>query len=152
MRDRRLLPLAVLALLLSAAPFPVVAAEESKDAAALLAQLPSQATLHWARDAVLANRPTKPTDEDVRQASECIATIKKVIPQLRPLIRPGTSVFDYPGLLVHGDLSWSEFLKQYQIVVGIYLSQEQGIGSFDFAIDFDAKGQILKVDKVIHKE
>jgi len=130
---------------------PLHAAAPEEEAATLLAKLPSQRNFTSARRLVLEPTLTA-SDEDRRMARVLVDKVKEVIPALRPLIREGASVFAYPGLLAHGDIHYSEATKDYHMVLGIYLSQEQGTAPYDFQIRFNAKGEILKVEDVIHKQ
>ena len=87
------------------------AAPVGTDVAKLLAELPSQQSLRAAKDAVAATFAGTPPSgtagksaEEISAANSLIEKTKEIIPKVRSLIVVGSSVFDYPGLLAHGDM------------------------------------------------
>jgi hypothetical protein len=89
---------------------------------------------------------------ELKRAREAIARAKVIIPQLRKAIKPGTSVFDYPGLLARGSISYDEYSRKYECYFGVYLRREEGCEPYDFRITIDEKGLIKEVMDVIWKE
>lgn len=85
-------------------------------------------------------------------ARAAIERAKAIVPALRKAIKPGTSVFDYPGLLARGTISYDEHARKYRCYVGVYLLSHEGREPYDFWVVFDEKGQIEEVQDVVHKE
>ena len=149
---RSLLVMAVFAAAVTAAH----AANPEDRAAELLARLPSQRMLREARDRLVLSwaafpEPIHKNAAELEQARRIVGLAKEVVPQLRPLIRPGASVFDYRGLLAHGDISWDETSNEYRLYIGVYLKGDQGRQPYDFRITFDAKGKVIAVEDVVWK-
>ena len=133
-------------------------APAGSDVAKLLVQLPSQRALRAAQDAVVASfAGTAPrgaagkSAEEISAANSLIEKTKEIIPKVRSLIAVGSSVFDYPGLIAHGDISWSEDMQEYEIYLGVFLLGDQGKGPYDFKVITDAKGIITSVKDVVWK-
>lgn len=139
-------------LLLAAAVWSAPAKEE---VAKLLAELPPQRMLDDAITMVVTRYPesTPPgaqgrSAEQLAAAQALIDRAKEIIPKLRRLIVPQTSVLDYPGLLARGNISWGEHPRGYDIYLGVYLRPHEGQGPYDFRIVFDEKGVITRVEDV----
>ncbi len=82
-----------------------------------------------------------------------IARTKEIIPKLRKSLKTGASVFNYPGLLCKGDISFDAGLETYTLYLGVSLMPEGGEGTVrtKFKITFDSKGKILRVENVVSK-
>jgi hypothetical protein len=74
-----------------------------------------------------------------------------VIPNLRKHIQEGTSVFDYPGLLSRGLISWNEHSKDYTMYLGVGTVGGQGTEPYAMLIAFNSQGKISAVRDVIVK-
>lgn len=85
-------------------------------------------------------------------AREAIERAKSIVPVLRNAIKPGTSVFDYPGLLACSTISFDEYGRKYQCYVGVYLLSHEGREPYDFWVVLDEKELIVEVQDVIHKQ
>jgi hypothetical protein len=79
--------------------------------------------------------------------------LKIAIPKLRSQIREGTSIFEYPGLLAKGSISYSGYasVDKYRMYLGSYFRDHEGSGPFDFEVLFDEKGIITAVRSVVWK-
>lgn len=92
---------------------------------------------------------------DVRRkaAMKLLDTARERIPKLLPLIVEGASILDYPGLLGVGDTHYADNRgrypgaggKVYRLVIGVAVLSEEYSPSYMLYVDFDQKGQILKV-------
>src|SRR5688572_63548 len=111
----------------------VQAAPAPTEAAKLLAELPPQRALRQAQDMTVAIDGVPPraaegkSPEEIAHAREHIAKAKRIVPELRKLIRVGASVLDYPGLIARGDITWSQYSGNYEIYLGVYLRGHEGI-------------------------
>jgi len=102
------------------------------------------------RDAALVQRPeAAPNKQDVEDAQKRLAKAKIAIPKLRKLITVGSSVFDYPGLLAHGRITYG---AGYRLYFGAYFSGAEGHGPYDFNVVFNDTGIITAVDDVRWKK
>ena len=115
--------------------------------------MPLQRALRGAREIVVYassefHEPKHKSEAELERAKEDVAKAKEIIPKLRELIKPGASVFDYPGLLAHGDITWIDLTKDYQLYMGVYLRDHEGQQPYDMRIRFDAKGVILRLEDV----
>jgi len=143
--------------ILALAAAPLMAGDVRSDAVEaekLLQELPRQSVLSAARDLIVGNVFPEPargkaTPEEKEEARLAIETAKTIVPKLRKLLVTGRSVFDYPGLLSRGTITWSG--SEYDLYLGVYLRRDQGQGIYDFRLTFDAKGKILAVEDVIWK-
>ena len=140
--------------LLVAAPEPTAPTNEIVE---LLKDLRPPHQLARCKD--LLSPPTEKTlmtpagkEVELKQAMETIERAKAIVPALRKLIKPGTSVFDYPGLLARSTISYDELERKYEGYVGVYLLPHEGREPYDFRVVFDAKGLILEVQDVVHKQ
>lgn len=92
---------------------------------------------------------------DVRRkaAMKLLDTARERIPKLRPLIIEGSNILDYPGLLAAGDTHYMDNRgrypaagdKVYRLVIGIAALSEEYSVPYILYVDFDEKGQTLKV-------
>ena len=100
----------------------------------------------------LLNQPFAQTNKEaVEHARERIEKAKKAIPKIRKLIVIGTSVFDYPGLLAHGRITYDES-SGYDLYFGAYFRGGQGSAPYDFWVTFNRKGVVTDVKNVIYKK
>ncbi|QQS06933.1 MAG: hypothetical protein IPK50_08555 [Fibrobacterota bacterium] len=89
--------------------------------------------------------------EDLEQAAEGMENLKSAIPKLRKLLIVGSSIFDYPGLLSRGLISYDESGDTYRMYIGAYFRDHEGSGPYDFQIFFDRLGKITAVKSVLYK-
>ncbi len=97
------------------------------------------------------------TPIDPAKGREAIAKMKVTVPKLLKLIKVGTSVFDYPGLIAYGTISWNgtapeipglEGLQNsYFLTLGVPLGHE-GNNPSELEVHFDAKGIITDARNV----
>ena len=143
--------------ILSLANAALLAADARSDgieAERLLRELPRQAVLRASRDLVVGGEfpdgaRERASAQQLAEAERAIAKAKEIVPKLRKLLVVGRSVFDYPGLLARGEITWSAL--SYDLYIGVYLRPNQGRGPYDFRVTFDAKGVILSVEDVVWK-
>lgn len=163
------LPLLTFALLLhqspvirAAAPVPTpVSEEESRNVKALLDQLPPSQSTVWRYIALTKNTDSKVNLEELKAANASLTKVREVIPQLRKLLKVGTSVFSYPSLLAHGDINYqiikgsgaNSFAEPnapveygYRLYMGIPKSEFTHI--YDFELLFDSQGVIRAINSV----
>ncbi|MCK5708067.1 MAG: hypothetical protein KAI43_10480 [Candidatus Aureabacteria bacterium] len=120
----------------------------------LLDQLARQSILDKYQDIVKHPEKAKYKNE-LKYAKEEVNKAKKIIPELRKLIKIGNSVFDYPGLIAHGKIQYTvlkqisdvTFEKGYILYLGVFFGAE-GIRETDFQIVFDENGIITEVNDV----
>lgn len=116
----------------------------------LLDGLPSPSALQRANEAL-----TKGDQSEARRqaAIKLLDTARERIPKLRPLIVEGANILDYPGLLAVGDTHYVDNRgrypgagdKVYRLVIGISVLSEEYVPPYILYVEFDQKGQILKV-------
>jgi hypothetical protein len=142
-----------------------VTADEAQQVKALLDQLPpSQATV-WRYIAQTKGKGNNVSPEELRAADESLAKVREVIPKLRKLLKVGTSVFNYPSLLAHGDITYqiikasgaNSFAEPaapveygYRLYMGIPKSEFTHI--YDFELLFDSQGVIRAINSVDWKK
>ena len=102
----------------------------------------------------LLNQPGAETKREVvEHARERLEKAKRSIPEIRKLIIVGTSVFDYPGLLAHGHITYHEYSDSgYELYFGYWSGGSQGTEPNDFRVIFNGKGVITAVESVIWKK
>ena len=132
----------------------VHAAASESDVAKLIAELPPQHVLSEARAMLvpadgMEDSDTKATASQLAAAKKVIEKAKEIIPKLRKLIKVGSAISDYPGLLGRGDIRYNE--RGQEIYLGVYLRGTEGSGPYDFKVVFDRKGTILAVENVVWK-
>ena len=110
----------------------------------LLGALPRQEVLKRSQDIV--KNKVQASEEEMKEANKAVAKAKEIVPQLRKLIVAGRTVFDYPGLLGRGAITWNS--PDYDLYLGVYLRSDQGCEPYDMRITFDQKGKILTVEDV----
>lgn len=165
------LPLLTFALLLhqapvisAAAPTPApapVSEEESRNVKALLDQLPpSQATV-WRYVGLTKGSGNHVSPEELKAANAGLTKVRDLIPQLRKHLKVGASVFSYPSLLAHGDITYqiikgngaNSFAEAgapveygYRLYMGIPKSEFTHM--YDFELIFDSQGVIRAINSV----
>lgn len=152
----RLIPiLALYVAVATAEDTPIKEDAAAKDPIAeLIKSIPRQELLEQARTNVRDSTNEKLKDYHrslLDQAAESI-------PKLRAILRPGTSVFGYPGLLALGRITYHGTAPKeaggyqiYRLYIGFFMGA-QGVGKYDFAIIFDEKGMIHEIESVSWKK
>jgi hypothetical protein len=128
---------------------------------ALLNRLPSQQTI-WREYHLLQQNPPKAPKAEIEAAQKTMDTVKEVVPKLRKLLKTGVSVFTYPTLLAHGDVTWTIItpvskLREpdhdpksvewgYRLYVGMPV--EEFVHPYDFQVLFDSTGTIRSIEGV----
>lgn len=100
------------------------------------------------------------SEDDLETTRKRLERAKDSILKIRKLIKKGTSVFDYPGLLSLGKIknygiySESKISAHYTYVlyIGAHFGTEEGVGDYDFNIVFNEKGIITAVESVDWKK
>jgi hypothetical protein len=142
------------------AALPLVAADQAAQAnevGGLLKGLQKPDQLARYKDLIIPREgelviTKKGKEFELKNAREAIERAKVIIPKLRKAIKPGTSVFDYPGLLAHGSIYYDEDGGKYECYVGVYLDRDEGVAPYDFRFIFDEKGRIITVQDVVYTE
>ncbi|MBK8803227.1 MAG: hypothetical protein IPN71_14455 [Fibrobacteres bacterium] len=127
-----------------------------KELAGIIEQIPRQEDISHYRALISPEKKTPvltayEKDADLKQATEGIENLKIAIPKLRNLLIVGASVFDYPGLLSRGVISYDENGDIYCMYVGAYFRKHEGSGPYDFRLFFDRMGKITAVETVVYK-
>jgi len=112
-----------------------------------------------ARERVVADvalfRGGPSTEAQKQEATERLKKAKEGFDRLKTLIRIGTSVFDYPGLIALARPRHSEADNTYSIVLGIppgwNWTHEQGTNENEYEIFFDNHGLITELRPVIYR-
>ena len=122
----------------------------------LLDDLPGQSDL--TRYQALVTHPETAKDSgELDRARKKVQLAQERIPKIRALIKVGTSVFDYPGLLAAGRLHYDAlrelpdrtFEFDYIIYFGVFVeSRGEGVGASDFEAVINEKGIITEVRNV----
>ncbi len=146
-----------------AAPPIAVSAETATKVKSLLSELPPQAKL-WQYHA-LVNNPPKDAgggEQRITEARQQVAKAHEIIPQVRKLLKVGASVFSYPSLLAHGDITCQSIGKGNPFAANVnnemgyrlYMGLPVGITrhTFDLEILFDSAGTIREIAEVHGKE
>jgi hypothetical protein len=150
--------------LVTAAVVPVPKSEIT-EVVALLERLPSQQTIWRVYRLLQQHSPTAPKAE-IEGAQMTMNTVKEVVPKLRKLLKTGVSVFTYPTLLAHGDVTWTIItpvskLREpdhdpksvewgYRLYVGTPAAEF--VHPYDFQVLFDSTGTIRSIDGVDWKQ
>lgn len=142
------------------APVPV-SEEDSRNVKALLDQLPPSQSTVWRYVALTKDTGSHVSPEEIKAADVSLAKVREVIPQLRKLFKAGTSVFNYPSLLAHGDITYqiikgggaNSFAEPnapveygYRLYMGIPKSEFTHL--YDFELIFDSQGIIRAINSV----
>ncbi len=145
------------------APPIAVSAETATKVKSLLSELRPQAQL-WQYHS-LVNNPPKETEnnrQSITIARQEVAKAHETIPKIRKLLKVGASVFSYPSLLAHGDISYQAigkgdpFALNANIEMGYRLYMGLPVGhtrhTFDVEILFDSTGTIREISDVHGRE
>ncbi len=127
-----------------------------KEFRSLLNDTPSQVILD--RCKWLIKHPDKARDKsEIDWAHQQIEKAQTNVPKIRAFLKPGNSVFDYPGLISCGRITYHGATRErpdgasgsgsYSLYLGVFLGFE-GIGKSDFQMNFDEKGVITGVEDV----
>ncbi len=120
----------------------------------LLEDLPPQSAL--SRYQGLVKRPeTAKNQDELKYAREKVKLAQERVPKIRPLIKPDTSIFDYPGLLAAGTIEYTilrelpggTFEYGYRLYLGVFLADEY-TQPWDFHVFINEKGIITAVKSV----
>lgn len=137
---------------------------EDNDIGKMIEELPHSDSLKKSFDVICENekipllRPMKSelTEKGkkylLEESKKNIEKAKNIVPKLKELIKIGTSVFDYPGLISKGSIRYNKDMNEYSLYIGVYLRRHEGSGPNDFELIFDEKGIIKEVKKCIYKE
>jgi hypothetical protein len=135
---------------------PQSAEEKHESLQSILERIPSQDQIdHFKK--VLDQNPSKQTEfgrnAELKLAEETLQRVRESIPKLRERIKVGKSMFDYPGLLSRGRISFEpgDSGGVYHMYIGVYLRPLEGSTPFDFEILFSSTGKILKVGSIVWK-
>lgn len=131
------------------------AGEASKEnIAKLIDELEPASVLREKRRITRGEQPPEYNDQDKKHAAETIDKAKEIVPRLRKLLKVGSSIFDYPGLLSKGDIRFNSNEKTYGLYVGVSFVRAGGQGSspYAFTVHFDDKGKILDIADVVWKK
>jgi len=120
----------------------------------LLDGLPPQRALSRYQDIVKHHETTTGKDE-LNYAREQVKLAQERVPKIRALIMPGTSIFDYPGLLAAGSIEYTvlrqlpdgTFEHGYQLYLGVFLDEEF-TEPWDFHVVFNESGIVTAVKSV----
>lgn len=153
-RPRLSLPVAVLVSVGLSSQEPARSGPEAF--AELLERIPPQADIERYK-AILHLRGASLTERGIElereQAMKVMEQVKETIPKLKSMIKVGHSVFEYPGLLSRGRISYDALDRKnpYSMYIGVYLRGHEGSEPYDFEITFSPKGIINSVKPVVWK-
>lgn len=89
--------------------------------------------------------------------SALLRSAAEIVKQLRTLLKPGTSMFNYPGLMAKGHITYEGTAskedggyEKYSMYIGFPPGSE-GVGKTDFIIIFDDKGMIHEIRSIDYK-
>jgi hypothetical protein len=92
---------------------------------------------------------------DVRAlARATIEKAKKSVPKLRKLIRIGSSIFEYPGLMTRGHLLYNHIgsIGTYSLrISATFIGREAAVLPWEFMLEFDDRGTITKIYDIRYK-
>ncbi len=89
----------------------------------------------------------------VQEYRKNIAELGEQFHKLRSHLKPGTSVFDYPGLLAKGSIRYRT--ETYTLQLGVYdkIRRAGSQGMFGpYLVVFDSKGMIREVKAIIYSK
>jgi hypothetical protein len=116
----------------------------------LIEKLPPQAILSKSMS-ILNNENVQ--GRESKDAEGYYQIAKEIAPKIRKLLKVGTSVFAYPGLLAHGAISYGKIIpkgpNKYEFGYSLYVGMShgtEGIGRSDFKILFDETGIIKSIE------
>lgn len=143
-----------------------VAPEDAKQVEALLDDLPSQRTL-WRYLGITKDQKSASSQAEIDAALAGVRKAHELVPKLRSMLKVGTSVFAYPSLLAHGDITYviikagsgdpfasapSREPPEYGYRLYVGLPIQEGIFKYDFEVLFDSKGIIQAINGVDWKK
>lgn len=105
--------------------------------------------VHSNREMLLHPERTYP--DEVAKAKAQQAKDMENIPKLRKLLKVGANVFDYPGLLTRGILSYDEYATngEYELwISATYAGVEGRILPYEFRLQFTNRGVITAINDV----
>ena len=117
----------------------------------LLHDLPHQSFLTHCLNLVKQYEAARDKDE-LDHARKTVELAQELVPKIRALIKPDTSIFDYPGLLAAGSITDYTELRRlpdgtsegsYELYLGVFLGS-QGTAPTEFRLLFNQKGIITK--------
>ena len=117
----------------------------------LLHELPPQRVLSRYQNIVNHSEDAS-SDSEREHARKTVELAQKLVPKIRALIKPGTSIFDYPGLLAAGSITDYRELRRitddkteyrYEFYLGVFLGP-QGTAPSEFRLIFNEKGIITE--------
>lgn len=161
MRTALCIPIALaFGVLASAADPAAVSPDEAKEMKMLLESLPSQRVLMEARSTVSRLAREGQEGPELERAQETLKNLKQTLPKLRKLLKVGAPILAYPGLLAHGNITYTVVKSSgdpfhpgpstteygYRLYIGVPV--EEGIYPYDMEILFDESGKIVKVQGV----
>ena len=93
---------------------------------------------------------------DVRaHARARIEKAKESVPKLRKLIRIGSSIFEYPGLMARGSLLYYRIGTKgtYSLTISAtFIGSEAAVRPWEFRLEFDDRGTITKISDTRFKK
>jgi len=96
---------------------------------------------------------TAPADGKQREANARLKKALEGFKRLRSLLRVGTSIFDYPGLLALSPSRYIEFDNKYAMALGIpsdaVRANGQGTEEDMFDVIFDDRGIITEIRPIV---
>ncbi len=146
--------------------------KETAEVTALLNALPPQRVI-WQDIWLLRQQPPSADVAAVASANRTMKTVRELIPKLKKLLKPGVSIFEYPSLLAHGDITYTVIKYAegaenpfastssrsaeskpaeygYRLYLGI--PKSEFMHPFDFEILFDSTGIIRAINSVDWKK
>jgi len=144
-----------------AAPSIEVPAKVAHEIELLLDSLPPQSIL-WRSHELTMNSTVDSDKSRLVAASEQVKAAHLTVPKVRRLLKIGTSILDYPGLLAHGDISYQSIgrgdpfasakssERGYRLYIGLPVNRTGH--DFNFEIIFDSSGTIREINDVPGKE
>ena len=144
----------------------IVAPDDAKQVETLLDDLPSQRTL-WRYLGITKDQKSASSQAEIDAALAGVKKAHELVPKLRSMLKVGASVFAYPSLLAHGDITYviikagigDPFASSpsreppeygYRLYVGLPI--QEGIYKYDFEVVFDTKGIIRAINGVDWKK
>jgi hypothetical protein len=125
---------------------------EQQKLRALILSLPPRE--HLIEDVKTYER-TAATADEKREAVERLEKAKQGFDQLKPFLRPGTSVLDYPGLLALARPHYTGYENTYYLLLGIppgwNYPHEEGNNKSEYKVFFDSRGVITELTPSIYK-
>jgi hypothetical protein len=124
---------------------------ERKELARLIDEIPSPGDLRLVYDTI-RNKESPP--HTIVDAQSKVAKAKESVLKLRKLLKVGTNIFDYPGLITKAHPSYyTNFLTggQYTLHISVGSGGEGVISPYEFGLHLDDKGQITELYDIVYK-